>query len=192
VTYQLQKRGVFFDLDGTLVNTLPDIAGNLNQVRSHFGLKLLNQQEIQGNIGKGIEHLIKSCFPELDASRLNEGLKVMMEFYVDKPHHGGLLYPHVEEVLNRFVASGLVIGIATNKPIRAALSTVKYYLPNIPFSLVYGPENVSAKKPDPRHLLEAISDCNLTPENCYYVGDDEVDFLTAQSANVTFFGLDKL
>ncbi len=188
VTYETHKRGVFFDLDGTLVNTLPDIAGNLNQVRAHFGLKLLNSNEIIGNIGKGIEHLIRHCFPELDASNREEGLRVMMKFYVEKPYHGGNLYPQVLEVLNHFISKGFTVGIVTNKPTQAAISTVNHYFPDFPFKLIYGPEKVSAKKPDPRHLLEAISYCGLTPQNCYYVGDDEVDFLTADSAKVPFLG----
>lgn len=188
VTYDTKTCGVFFDLDGTLVNTLEDIAGNLNQTRAYFKLKPLNTLEITGYIGRGVEHLIRNSFKDIDASNHGEVLRVMMQYYVDTPFHGGALYPNVLEVLGTLLSRDYILGIVTNKPTKAALSTVKHYLPNVPFQLVYGPEKVSAKKPDARHLLEAISFCKLDPKNCFYVGDDEVDFLTAEAAEVSFFG----
>lgn len=182
------KPGIFFDLDGTLVNTLSDIAGNLNQTRRHFGLKLLENQEIQGNIGRGVEHLIRSSFPEIAAADFPQVLEVMMKFYCELPFHGGEVYPGVEGVLEKLLQKGYVVGVVTNKPTEAALSTIQHYLADFPFEIIWGPEKVSAKKPHPSHLLEAIQHCKLEISQCCYVGDDEVDFLTAQAAKVSFFG----
>ncbi len=189
MTQRQQKAGIFFDLDGTLINTLPDISGNLNQTRKHFGLKLLDSKEIQGNIGKGIEHLIRSCFQDVAIEKHPEILDVMMKFYGEMPYHGGELYKGALETLTNFHSKkSMVVGIVTNKPTIAAVGTVNHYLKDFPFALVWGPEKVSAKKPSPQHLLESIRHCKLDPKDCVYVGDDEVDYLTAKAANVEFYG----
>ncbi|MBI4405649.1 MAG: HAD-IA family hydrolase [Deltaproteobacteria bacterium] len=180
--------GILFDLDGTLVNTLADIAGVVNLVRQQYGLKRLTTEVVKGYIGHGVDHLIKHSFQDLSTFDPTSLHKQVMDTYLANPHLGGHVYPGVKEMLAKLRANPhLKLAIATNKPTDAAFKTLAYYLPETLFEVVAGPEKVSEKKPSPIHLLEVIERLNLTPQDAVYVGDDPVDAQCAQAAGVSFY-----
>ena len=183
----MKQFGILFDLDGTLVNSLPDICGVVNAVRVAFHLPPLEQKVMATFIGRGVESLIQDCFPELSSEQRN-GLKAeYAKHYAASPTHGGALYPGVRKTLEKLRSYPNVrLGICTNKPTPIAIQTVEHYLPGFKFDYIAGPEAVSKRKPAPEHLTEVMTKLEVDPENTWFVGDDMVDFHSAQSAKVTF------
>lgn len=183
------KRAVVFDLDGTLIHTLPDIVGNLNRLRQHFGFPPMPSVDVQPFIGKGAEYLIRHTFPNATTEvKVSEIIAKYVEYNTQMPHMGGYLYAGVVETLAELRKRGFKLAIATNKPTEAALRTLRAYLPDTEFDWIAGPERVSAKKPNAAHLLEVLAKIDVHPEDAFYVGDDPVDLQTATAANVKFFG----
>lgn len=183
------KRGAFlFDLDGTLINTLPDIAGVVNRVRADFGLQSWPKERMALHIGKGAEVLVKGCFPGI-VLESTELIQRFRDRYYQEPHHGGHVYPDVLATLTVLRSRGFLLGIATNKPERAARVTLSHYLPNFAFDVIACPENVSEKKPSPKHLLEPLNKLGISPGLAVFVGDDPVDWVAATRAGVRFLGV---
>jgi phosphoglycolate phosphatase len=185
-----QKRAVLFDLDGTLVDSLPDIAGNLNRVREFYGLSPLSPDSLRPHIGKGAEHLVRETFRDLPGAEVSEIAIKYRDFYVETPFLGGALFPKVRETLEKLRSEwGMKLAVATNKPTKAALETLSYYLPGFSFDWVAGPEKVSEKKPSPKHLFEVLEAIQVRPADAFYVGDDPVDWQCAKAAKIPFFAI---
>jgi 2-phosphoglycolate phosphatase len=180
--------GILFDLDRTLIHSLPDITAILNRVRADYGLSPKLDQELLPFIGNGIENLMALGIPELPA-RQPALIHAYRTYYLENPHAAGFPYPGVKETLARAQGlRGIRWGIVTNKQSSVAEKTLAYYLPEIHFDIVAGPEKVKAKKPDPRHLLDVIAYLNLKPSDCWFLGDHEVDAACASAAGVRFLG----
>lgn len=154
--------------------------------RRHYGLGNLPQEQVRRSIGKGVEFLVKGCFPEMSQDKIPEVLQTHREFYLKYPHAGGHVYPQVQETLNALRQNGFKISIATNKPKQVAVLTLEYYLPGIRFDAVCGPEDVTKKKPAAEHLLETLHRTGVSPSNAWYCGDDPVDQACAEAARVKF------
>ncbi len=185
----MSKFAVLFDLDGTLVHSLPDIAGAMNVVREQEGLLPISEEATRRFIGKGADHLIRGCIPERPESDNERLTNAYRDYYFEHPHRFGHLYPGVEATLERLSRQkSVVLGVVTNKPSKVADKTLDYYLPQITFAAVMGPERVSQRKPEPQHLLETLGLLSIAPDRACFVGDDPVDMACADSANVRFFG----
>lgn len=180
---------ILFDLDGTLVNSLPDIAGVVNLVRDMRGYQALSDEEVRVHIGKGVENLVRGTFPEVLPSQRPLFVEDFKKVYYETPSMGGSLYPGVSETLEKLrEIPGIKLAVVTNKPTIAAERTLAHYLPDFTFDEIAGPETVTEKKPSPVHLLEVIGRLNIPKESCWYIGDDEVDLECAAGARVRFLG----
>ena len=185
----MSEFNILFDLDGTLVNSLPDIAGVVNLVRDMRGYQPLSEEEVRVHIGKGVENLVRGTFPEILPSQRPMFVEDFKKVYYETPSLGGALYPGVAEGLKRLrQISGIKLAVVTNKPTIAAERTLSHYLPDLAFDEIAGPETVSAKKPSPVHLLEVIDRLKVPKETCWFIGDDEVDLECAAGARVRFLG----
>lgn len=180
------KIAILFDLDGTLINSLPDICGALNQVRAGYGLRAREGEEIRVWIGKGAGHLIEGGIPEIPAEVRPEAVKHYKDALLERPSFGGSLYPGVRSVLELFQAAGVRLAVATNKSSKAAEASLAYYLPGFSFDSISGPERVSRQKPSPEHLLEPLKKLGIKPSAAWFVGDDPVDKACAEAAGVRF------
>lgn len=179
--------GVLFDLDGTLIHTLPDITGVLNILRAEFHLPQLEDKDVRGYVGKGAEHLIRESFNSVVPFNSVELLNKFRRYYLHTPHSGGYLYDGVEETLRQLRGrKHIKLGVVTNKSTVVAERTLQYYLPRFTFDIIAGPERVSQKKPHPAHLLEVLGSLNLEPSRTWFVGDDLVDAKAALGAGVSF------
>jgi len=181
--------GLLFDLDGTLVNSLPDICGVINRVRAAFSLAPLAETVLVKFIGRGVEELIHLSFPELTEEQRVGLIAKYREHYAQSPTMGGQVYPGVLETLTAFRQLPHVrLAICTNKATDIAKKTVEHYLPGFQFDFIAGPEMVSQRKPAPQHLTEVMARLELKPEHTWFVGDDKVDFESARAAKVNFLG----
>ena len=179
--------GVLFDLDGTLIHSLPDIAGVINRVRAEYQLPPLAEESVRGHVGRGAEHLIQECFRGELKANPKECLEKFRLYYVETPHWGGYLYPFVRETLDKLRSiSKVKLGVVTNKSTASAERSLEYYLPHFSFDTIAGPEKVSQRKPHPAHLLEVMEKLNLNPAQTWFIGDDPIDGLCAERASVHF------
>jgi phosphoglycolate phosphatase len=176
-----------FDLDGTLVDSLADICGNVNLVRRAMSLKPLDNEVIAPHIGQGVEFLVAGAFPEVPSARHGEVVEAFRRQYLATPHCGGTLYPGVAETLAAFRAlPTLRLAVATNKYSPVAEQTLADYLPDVRFDAVFGPDRVARKKPSGQHLLQTLEAIAVPPERALYVGDTWVDREAARNAGIRF------
>jgi phosphoglycolate phosphatase len=185
-------RLVLFDLDGTLVDSAPDIASAANQALRDVGYAPRPAAEIRAFIGNGAERLIHRCLsgaPETDAE-LNLHRATYQRFQV---HYAACLldqtrlYPGVLETLDALAAQQVLLGCVTNKPQRftapllEGLGLARY------FALTLAGDSLPQKKPHPAPLLKAAHDCAVSVESTVMVGDSLADLAAARSAGMRIF-----
>ncbi|MGI1661188.1 phosphoglycolate phosphatase [Palleronia sp. KMU-117] len=176
---------IVFDLDGTLVDSLPGIALAANTLLAGEGLAPLPERRIGGFVGHGervfLQRLIAAAgLPEDAFDRL---LPRFMSIYVEASRETRL-FPHVAEVLDAFAARGVGLGLCSNKPsgpLEAVLDAAG--LRGV-FAIVVAGDSLPQRKPDPAPLLHALA--RLPGQGGLYVGDSPVDAETAQRAGVPF------
>ena len=179
-------KSIIFDLDGTLVDTLPDIHAASNEMLKSVNLEPLQSKQVRSFIGNGIDKLIERCLNVYGVSRSKEAIRVFMEYYQANPTTLSKCYENVEFVLFQLKSRGLKLGICTNKPsnltnkVLENLSLKKY------FETIICGDTLNVKKPDARPLLEAVKGLESDPESSIFIGDSEVDMKTALSANMGF------
>lgn len=186
----MDNMGLVFDLDGTLVDTLPDICAHINRVRTDdYGLKPRSAEELRAYVGHGVQYLAENAIPEVGKNEVPRIVERYRHYYLETPHVSGKPYPSVVETLKTLDRrSDVRLAIVTNKPSAVAEKTVAHYLPRVSFDFIAGPDRVSARKPDPAHLLEALARINCQPAESWYVGDHPVDRECAERAHVRFLG----
>lgn len=182
-------RAVVFDLDGTLVHSLPDIVWAANAVMRGQGLDAISEADIRRYVGDGLFMLMARCFahhgaepPDLDAA-----VAAFQVAYKAGGHGRTTLYPDVLGALEALRGRGLTLSICTNKHAAPAREIVaaKGLAPFI--DGVVGGDTLSVRKPDPAPLVEAARLAGAGAANFAYVGDSEVDAEAAEAAGAPFF-----
>jgi phosphoglycolate phosphatase len=184
-------KAVIFDLDGTLIDSAPDIAAAVNAYLSEHGWDTLDVDIIEGFIGFGPRRLILSVFdhighPDDDAS-VDHAHRAYLENYSRDPASRTRFFPNVREDLERLAAAGLRLGICTNKPhdltnrVLVALGIADL------FDAAVGADAVPDCKPHPDHLLAVAERMNLASGDWIYVGDTPVDQAAARDADAPFY-----
>lgn len=172
-----------FDLDGTLIDSAPDIALALNKVLEDEGFAPLTLAQVIGFIGNGIPALIGKARAHyaISEARQQPMLAAMLRYY---DHGQTRLYPGVHEALSALKAEGYRLGLCTNKNIGPTHDVLKACGLAEFFEVVIGGDSLSVKKPDPAPLLSAFDALGGHP--LLYIGDSEVDEETARRAGFPF------
>lgn len=185
---------LIFDLDGTLINSAPDIAAAVNQTFAARGWPQLDTDYVEGFIGNGPRRLLLDMLVDLglpsDAATVSAAHDSYIRNYTERPAGLTRLYDHVLEDLVALREAGLRLGICTNKPHALTHSVLAALGLDALFEAAIGADAVPACKPDPRHLLAVAEAMKLPvadPVAWAYVGDTAVDQATAVSAGVPFF-----
>jgi phosphoglycolate phosphatase len=180
-------RGVIVDLDGTMLDTVPDFHVAINRMRAEFKLAAISQERIENMVGKGSENLIRSVLAvDFDQAGVERFFVQAMEAYqrhylaINGDHSA--LYAGVIEGLEAMRAMGLRMACVTNKPIAfaAPLLAKKGLAPY--FEVVYGGECLPRKKPHPMPLLQVCADFALEPAEVVAIGDSSNDAEAARAA----------
>ena len=180
-------KAIIFDLDGTLIDSAPDIHAASAVVLKAEGLPPLPFEQVRGFIGNGVGVLISRVLaasdveetPELHA-RMSQRFFEIYEAAVTLTE----LYPGVRELLDQLRADGFRLGVCTNKPLEATRAVLDHFGILDHFDMLVGGECLSVKKPDPMPLAHTIKSLGAT--NTLFVGDSEVDTETARAAGVDF------
>ena len=170
---------ILFDLDGTLLNTLDDLADAVNTTLAHFGYPERTIDEVRQFVGNGAERLIRLALPQqTDDRKVFEALDFFREYYAAHSQVKTCPYAGVMEALAE-VKREFPVAIVSNKPDEAVKILCKQYFGDV---YAIGQSSRFPRKPAPDMVHQALS--MLGAERCVYVGDSEVDVLTAQNAGV--------
>jgi phosphoglycolate phosphatase len=184
---------IIFDLDGTLVNTVPDVLLSLNHTLTTFGRPTIDESQILGLIGNGARFLMENAFTKskIPYTRfdIDAALACYLKYYSENPIVVTQLYPDVVQLLQQFYDAGLTLSICTNKPgviARVLLDelNLKQY-----FSIVLCGDEVSYPKPNAQHLFDIIKRTNGKLAEAVLVGDSLVDKICAENAGIPFIGV---
>jgi phosphoglycolate phosphatase len=184
---------IAFDLDGTLVDTAPDLIGSLNAVLTEEGLATVSMAAARRLIGGGARQLVERGFAEAGrpagAHRTPGLVERMVEIYVGRISQESAPFEGLEAALDQLVAAGARLTVCTNK--REGLSRTLLDALGLTrrFAAIVGSDSVPAPKPDPGHLIHAIQAAGGDPARAVFVGDSITDLLTARAAAVPSIGV---
>ena len=180
------KKLVIFDLDGTLLDTIADLAAAANHALQKAGFPVYDTETLRTFVGNGISKLLERALPEWARTAENvERLRTDFVPYYDahnaeqsKPYSG------VAELLLRLQERGMMLAVASNKYQAATEKLVAHYFPAIRFVKVMGQREGVPVKPDPTIVFDIMEAAGVGKEDVLYVGDSGVDMQTAHNAGV--------
>ena len=185
------KKLVIFDLDGTLLDTIADLADASNYALKQLGHPTHPVDTIRTYVGNGINKLLERALPE--SERNEENVMRMRSHFVPyyDAHNADLSapYPGIVALLEALQAKGVMLAVASNKYQEATEKLVKHYFPMIDFVEVLGQREGIPVKPDPSIVSDILTKANVSPEETLYVGDSGVDMHTAINAGVDAVGV---
>lgn len=187
---RIAPRALIFDLDGTLVDSLPDIVRSVNALCVKHGRAELDVPTVQAAVGAGARILLRRLFESegLPENTTWEGLyDQFLDCYREHGVATSTLYPGVPEFLEATHGS-VALALLTNKPLSVAELVVNATGLDRYLDPVIGPENAAAKKPDPAGLLKLLEDLEVSPDRAIYFGDSVTDFETGINASVFTIG----
>ena len=178
------KRLCIFDLDGTLVDSIPDITVSLNVALVDCGLPVLTEEEVKRIVGRSVAYMCEHATP---ADRRDEWENVLAAF---KKHYGvhccdrTRAYEGVQRMTQKLRAAGLTLAVVSNKPHAEAVKVVSALFPRDRFSMILGRTDRFALKPAAEPLRFVIDYFGVPDPEVVYVGDSEVDIEFANNAGV--------
>ena len=185
------KKLVIFDLDGTLLNTIADLAQSTNHALSRLGYPTHEVDKYNFMVGNGINKLFERALPEGEKSEENV-LRVRNEFIPYYDVHNAdesRPYPGIPDLLKQLQEKGIQVAVASNKYQAATEKLIRHYFPEIRFVAVFGQREGIKVKPDPTIVEDILQITSVEKKDVLYVGDSGVDMQTALNAGVTACGV---
>jgi len=174
-------RAAIFDLDGTLVDSLPDIAWHLNAALADAGLATYSNAEIRTWVGSGAAQLVARAVVGPD--RIADVLSRFRVHYRAAPYARTSVFAGLAEALDH-IGVERELAILSNKPHDLVVTIAEALLSRWPFREILGEQPGTPRKPDPQALLGIAKSLGLPPEACVLVGDSEIDVATARAAGM--------
>ena len=178
---------MLFDLDGTLLDTAPDMAGALNQLRCEESLKPLPFEEVRRLVSHGATALVRLAFGEAVEPEFTALRERFLKLYSRRLSVETRVYEGVLEALGRLEAHGIAWGIVTNKPGWLTEPLLEQFALHRRAQVIVCGDTLAERKPHPAPLLHAAEKLGVTPAQCIYIGDAERDVLAAQAAGMKVF-----
>ncbi|MHC4754242.1 MAG: HAD family hydrolase [Planctomycetota bacterium] len=182
---------ILFDLDGTLLDTLADLANSMNTALEKLGFPCHPIDAYRYFVGDGVEQLVKRVLPKdrLDQETLNTCLAEYRLQYSQRWSECTKPYPRIPELLTEIEKRSIPKAILSNKPHEFTLLTVEKLLPNWTFDIVQGVSDTVIQKPDPAGALNIAEKLNIHPHSFIYLGDTNTDMQTAVAAGMYPIGV---
>ncbi|WP_446899034.1 HAD family hydrolase [Clostridium sp. LBM24168] len=182
--------GIIFDLDGTLLNTLDDLANSMNIVLKKHGFPIHDTKKYNYFIGNGMEKLVRRTLPKeiINEEMVKLCLSQLKDEYNKKWHESTKPYDKIEELLDKLVSEGIQMSVLSNKPDQFTKIMIDKFFGLNRFNIVLGSRDGVPNKPDPHSAVEISSLSKITPSKYLYLGDTGVDMETANSAGMYAVG----
>ena len=182
-----------FDLDGTLVDSLPDLALSVNQAFAEIGLPQAPEEFVLTWIGNGADVLISRAIAWSGATLDDEQVKQLKRrfgfYYGENICNKSRLFPHVKETLEKLKAQGYILAVVTNKPTKHVQPVLAAFGIDHLFSELLGGQSLPAIKPHPAPLYYLCGKFGIYPKQLLFVGDSKNDILAAHNAGCAVIGL---
>ena len=185
------KKLVIFDLDGTLLDTIADLATATNHALAQLGYPTHPEERIRSFVGNGINKLLERSLPEQEKNEANV-LRLRTYFIPFYDAHNADLsspYPGIPTLLQELQQKGIMIAVASNKYQTATVKLIHHYFPNISFIEILGQREGVPVKPDPSIVFDIIKKAKVNKGEVLYVGDSNVGMQTAHNAGVDAVGV---
>lgn len=173
---------IIFDLDGTLLDTLPDICAVLCDSLRKFNLKEITLADTKKFVGNGAETLVRRAVGNSD--KFDEVYRDYSINFAESKSERTALFDGESAVLKKLNALGIKLAVISNKPQIAAERVVNKFFKDVKFDFVIGQSERYPLKPDPTSTLDMINLCNFEKSECVFVGDGETDVQTAKNAGI--------
>lgn len=177
-------KAVLFDLDGTLLDSAPDMLATVNAMRAARGHGPMPLDALRPHVSKGARAMTAAAFPDVDAAERETWIPEFLERYQQELGLHGAPFEGIEAMLQALEAAGTVWGIVTNKPEYLARPLVPMLGWDGRCAVLIGGDTLPARKPDPLPLTVAAERIGVAPSQCIYVGDDERDIVAARAAGM--------
>lgn len=183
-------KGIIFDLDGTLLDTLDDLGDSMNEALESLGYPTYEIEQYRTKIGGGFRGLGTNVLPKDTNERvINQLVDIFTKVYDEKYADKTRPYEGIGELLNELVSKGVMLGVNSNKRHSYTISLVDKFFHNIPFVKVYGEREGVPKKDNPYAALEIAEEMGLSVSEILFIGDMRVDIKTARKAGMDSVGV---
>ena len=193
----MDKQLLIFDFDGTLIDSVPDLADATNAMLATLGKAPYPLETIRNWVGNGSRMLVERALVgkievldgELTEEAVDNAEQVFFDAYKNTSGSKTVAYPDVDSGLKKLQAVGFKLALVTNKPIRFVPKILQFFGWQDLFSEVLGGDSLPTKKPDPEPLLHVCNALNINPAQAVMIGDSRNDILAGQNANMDTLGL---
>ncbi|MDC7233728.1 MAG: HAD family hydrolase [Spirochaetales bacterium] len=183
-----QYKAVLFDLDGTLVDSMKDIAAAVNRVLHDFGLPGQDIEYYRTRVGWGLKRTLEMTLPEelhKDRDRgLEKGVELLLKHYRENPSESTEVYEGNFELLKALQAAGCALFVYTNKDQKTAEKIIDHVFPAGTFQGIFGARDGQSLKPDAAAVRQVIQETGFKASQILYVGDSEIDMETAAAGKM--------
>lgn len=173
-----------FDLDGTLLDSAPDMLATVNRMRAARGVGPMRLEALRPHVSKGARAMLAAAFPDLDADTREAWVPEFLEIYERELGLHGRAFDGIEDMLAALEGAGSRWGIVTNKPEYLARQLMPMLGWESRCAVLIGGDTLAARKPDPLPLRVAAERLGVDADQCAYVGDDERDIVAARAAGM--------
>lgn len=187
-------KAIAFDLDGTLIDSVPDLTVATQEALTEFGLKSCSEAQVRTWVGNGAEMLMRRAMShalgtDVEQTTLDAAMPIFMHHYQENLEKHSALYSDVHQVLQTLFDAGFKLAVVTNKPYRFTMPLLNAFGINDFFSLVLGGDTLAKMKPDPLPLQHLLHEWQLEKTELLMVGDSKNDILAAKAAGIASIGL---
>lgn len=181
-------RLLIFDLDGTLIDSLPDLTDATNLIRTHFGLPGIGIPQVRKLVGQGARSLVERALPGATAAEVDQALVEFLDYNLAHIADKTRPYPGVPETLHELAGFGIPMVVLSNKNVDLCREVLDKLGLGQAFSDVFGADSFPFKKPSPEPVLAVLKEFGVPAAHCVMVGDSINDIAAGGGAGVTTVG----
>lgn len=179
---------ILFDLDGTLIDSLDDLASATNHMLLSLGRPAATRDQVRGYVGQGARRLVERAMPEASVEELAQGLSLFLVHNEEHIADRTRLYPGVRETLAALRDAGLTLAVVSNKNVDLCTKVLTTLDADVFFACVIGADSLPERKPSPEPLLKVLKDLGVPRERALMVGDSINDIAAGKAAGLITIG----